>query len=176
MPFTPQELEAMRAADAEIEATFCMTQEDIQLSRELDREARLDSLPPEKRKRAIQAMKAREREKERFAQRDAAYYRSHKEQKLQKRRDYKEQHKDQISASQKSWYQRHREEILEARRVKYQQNREEILKKQREYQHAHKERYAEYRRNSRRKKKQKMEAMKDAQRAGLLPGESGANP
>lgn len=28
MPFTPQELEAMRAADAEIEATFCMTQED----------------------------------------------------------------------------------------------------------------------------------------------------
>ena len=48
--FTPEELAEMAAADAEIEKEFHLTQEDLNRSRELDREATFQSLPPEKQK------------------------------------------------------------------------------------------------------------------------------
>lgn len=41
MPFTPEELAAMAAADAEIEAEFRLTPEDLARSRDQDREAPL---------------------------------------------------------------------------------------------------------------------------------------
>ena len=39
MPFTPEELAEMAAADAEIEASFRLEQEDLERARKLDREA-----------------------------------------------------------------------------------------------------------------------------------------
>ena len=47
--FTPEELAKLAAADAEIDASFCLTNEDIRRSREADKDAMLDRLPPEKR-------------------------------------------------------------------------------------------------------------------------------
>lgn len=44
MAFTPEELAEMAAADAEIEAEFCMTQEEIDDSRERDYFFRVDSM------------------------------------------------------------------------------------------------------------------------------------
>ena len=38
--FTPEELAEMAAADAEIDTEFRLTQEDLERSRELDREAK----------------------------------------------------------------------------------------------------------------------------------------
>ena len=48
MPFTPEELAEMAAADAEIEASFHLEQADLDLSLELDRQAHFDGLSPEK--------------------------------------------------------------------------------------------------------------------------------
>ena len=48
--FTAEELAEMAAADAEIEAEFRLTPEDLEQSAKLDREAKFSSLPPEKRK------------------------------------------------------------------------------------------------------------------------------
>lgn len=41
--FTEAELEELRRADAEIEEGFTLTQEDLNFSRNLDREAKLDN-------------------------------------------------------------------------------------------------------------------------------------
>ena len=49
MPFTPEELAEMAAADAEIEASFRLEQEDLERARKLDREAHFEALPYEKR-------------------------------------------------------------------------------------------------------------------------------
>lgn len=48
--FTPEELAEMAAADAEIEENFCLTNEDIRRSREMDREAANDRKDPRTRK------------------------------------------------------------------------------------------------------------------------------
>ncbi len=50
MPFTAAELEEMRRADEEIEREFRLTQEELAKSRELDRQAKLEEILPEKRK------------------------------------------------------------------------------------------------------------------------------
>lgn len=47
--FTPEELAEMAAADQEIEETFYLTGEDMQLSLELDKAAYRDSLPNKER-------------------------------------------------------------------------------------------------------------------------------
>lgn len=52
--FTPEDLSAMAAADAEIEADFCLTQEEIEQSRARDRRAAFEALPFEKKVAAQQ--------------------------------------------------------------------------------------------------------------------------
>ena len=41
--FTPEDLEELRRADAELDETFCQTQEEIEASRARDRQAKLDA-------------------------------------------------------------------------------------------------------------------------------------
>ena len=48
MTFTPEELAEMAAADAEIEAEFCMTQEEIDDSRERDYFSTVDNMAKER--------------------------------------------------------------------------------------------------------------------------------
>lgn len=52
MPFTAAELEEMHRADAEIERNFRLTPEDLAASRQRDRWAAFEALPPEKQRRA----------------------------------------------------------------------------------------------------------------------------
>ena len=54
MPFTAQELAEMAAADAEIEASFALTPEDLRRSRELDKFAQFQRKTPEQKKVAAQ--------------------------------------------------------------------------------------------------------------------------
>ncbi|MCI7807981.1 hypothetical protein MR626_01610 [bacterium] len=70
--FTEAELEELRKADEEIEEDFTLTQEDLDFSRNLDREAKLDKLDNRGRKIAAQQAAYREanREKLRAYQRD----------------------------------------------------------------------------------------------------------
>ena len=66
MPFTPEELAEMAAADAEIEASFRLEQEDLERARKLDREAHFEALPYEKRKVAAQQKAYYEANREKY--------------------------------------------------------------------------------------------------------------
>jgi DNA-binding transcriptional regulator YiaG len=50
MAFTPEELAEMARADAEIEESFCISNEDIAFSRAMDREAVLEGMDSRQRK------------------------------------------------------------------------------------------------------------------------------
>lgn len=69
MAFTQEELEEMRRADEEIEAEFSWTAEELALSRELDRAAKLAAMLPERRKLAEYKRQYREANKDKVAER-----------------------------------------------------------------------------------------------------------
>ena len=77
--FTPEELAEMAAADAEIEAEFRLEQDDLERSRELDKIARFESLPPEKRKVAAQKKAYYEANREKVAAQQKAYREANRE-------------------------------------------------------------------------------------------------
>ena len=66
MPFTKEELDAMQAADEEIEREFSITPEEIKKSRELDRIAVLDSYSSQKKKIAESKRAYREANREKY--------------------------------------------------------------------------------------------------------------
>ena len=76
--FTPEELAEMAAADAEIEAEFRLTQEDLDRSRELDREAKFRALPMEKQKVAAQQKAYYEANREKVRERARNYMREYR--------------------------------------------------------------------------------------------------
>ena len=73
MPFTPEELAELAAADAEIEENFRLTNEDLAMSRELDREAVLAGMLPEKRRVAAQKKAYYEANRDKVAAQRKAY-------------------------------------------------------------------------------------------------------
>ena len=90
--FTPEELEELRRADAEIDAAFDgMTTEERRDIAERDREAR--------RKTPIEVLK-----------RKRAYYRKNRERILERKKAYRKAHREEINAYERQWYAEHREE------------------------------------------------------------------
>ena len=79
MPFTPEELAEMAAADAEIEASFRLEQEDLDRALAFDRLAHFEGLPPEKWKLAAQRRAYYEANKEKVAAYQREYRRRKKE-------------------------------------------------------------------------------------------------
>ena len=124
MPFTKDELAAMAAADAEIEAGFVRTNEDLEFSRQLDREVKFAALDPEKRRIAAKCRR---------------YYEAHREEINAKNRAYYEAHREEISAYYRAYYEAHREEIAAYQRAYHQAHREEIAARERAYREAHRE-------------------------------------
>ena len=86
--FTPEELAEIAAADAEIEAEFRLTQEDLDRSRELDREAKFRALPMEKQKVAAQQKAYREANREKVAEYQKAYREANREKVRERARNY----------------------------------------------------------------------------------------
>ena len=82
MPFTPEELAEMARADAEIEESFCMTADDLRVSREIDREARMSDMDNAKRK---------------IAEQQRAYYEANRDKIAEQKRAYREANRDKIS-------------------------------------------------------------------------------
>ena len=72
--FTAAELEELRRADAEIDAEFVQTAEEIAESRARDRDARLAALPDAKRKRAERQRAYYEANRDKAAEYKRAYY------------------------------------------------------------------------------------------------------
>ena len=79
MPFTEEELAEMAAADAEIEASFQLTNDDLVMSREFDRMAVLDSMDNQKRKVAAQKKAWYEANREKVAAQQKAYREANRE-------------------------------------------------------------------------------------------------
>ena len=94
--FTPEELAEMAAADAEIEKEFHLTQEDLNRSRELDREATFQSLPPEKKKVAEYQKAYYEANREKVAEYQKAYYEANREKVAEYQKAYREANREQL--------------------------------------------------------------------------------
>ena len=90
MGFTKKELEEMRRADEEIERSFALTPEDLRRGRELDKAARLEALPHDKRKVAEYKRAYREANREKVAEYQRAYYEANREKVAEYQRAYYE--------------------------------------------------------------------------------------
>lgn len=91
--FTPEELEELRRADAEIDESFRQTREEIRQSRARDRQAQLAAMEPEKRKKAIRA---------------AAYYQANREKEKARQAAYREANREKYNAWQREYRARKR--------------------------------------------------------------------
>ena len=94
MPFTPEELAAMAAADAEIEAEFFLTNEEAAASSARDREARY--LAMDKRGQAV-------------AERQRRYYEANKQAVAEYQRRYYEANKEALAERQRRYYEANKE-------------------------------------------------------------------
>ena len=81
MPFTPEELAEMARADAEIEESFCMTADDLRVSREIDREARMSDMDNAKRRIAEQQRAYYEANRDKIAGYMRKYMRAYRKRK-----------------------------------------------------------------------------------------------
>ena len=112
--FTEAELEELRRADAEIEEGFTLTQEDLNFSRNLDREAKLDKLDNHGRKIAAQKAAYREANREKIAAQQAAYYEANREKIAAQQAAYREANREKWNAYQREYRRKKREEQKKA--------------------------------------------------------------
>ena len=77
--FTPEELEELRRADAELDEEFVQTQEERVASRNRDRMARMEGMEPERRKIAENQRAYREANREKYNEYMRNYYRRKRE-------------------------------------------------------------------------------------------------
>ena len=77
--FTPEELEELRRADAELDEEFVQTQEEIEESRKRDKQARFDRLDDKGKKIAENKRAYYEANREKIAENQRAYYEANRE-------------------------------------------------------------------------------------------------
>ena len=97
MGFTAAELAEMARADAEIEATFYVTNADVALGRLIHREAILDRMDSKQKRIAESQRRYYEAHKEEIAETQRRYYEAHKEERTEAQRRYREAHKEEIA-------------------------------------------------------------------------------
>ena len=108
MGFTAAELAEMARADAEIEATFRLTNEDFALGRQIDRDAVLEGMDARARKRAEYQRQYREAHKEERAEYQRRYYETHKEERAEYQRRYREANREKVAEYQRRYRRRKR--------------------------------------------------------------------
>ena len=91
--FTPEELEELRRADAELDETFTLTQEERVASRKRDRVAALAAKEPDKRKIAEYQRAYYEANREKIAENKRAYYEANREKINAYMREYRRKRK-----------------------------------------------------------------------------------
>ena len=92
-------MEELRRADDEIEESFTLTQEDLNFSRGLDREAKLDKLDNRGKKIAAQQAAYREANKEKIAAQQAAWKKENREKWNAYQREYRRRREMQKKAA-----------------------------------------------------------------------------
>lgn len=109
MSWTKEELAAMAAADAEIEAGFSLTREEIESSRQRDRAAKIEALPYGKARSGrvwYEANRAKE------SARSRAWYLANREKVIAKHKAYNASHKAETAAYKRAWYEANRAERI----------------------------------------------------------------
>ena len=101
MGFTPAELAEMARADAEIEAAFRLTNEDVMLGRMIDRASILDNMDAAHRRRAEYQRR---------------YYEANREKIAEGQRRYREANREKIAEGQRRYYEANREKVAEGKR------------------------------------------------------------
>ena len=129
--FTPEELAEMEAADSEIEAEFRLTQEDLDRSRELDREAKFQALPAKKQKLAAQKKAYREANREKVAAQQKAYREANREKVAEYQKAYREVNREKVAEYQKAYYEANREKLAEYQKAYREVNREQLRERAR---------------------------------------------
>ena len=122
--FTEEELEELRRADAELDKEFSLSAEDMELSRQLDRKAKLDKLDNKGRRKAAQQAAYYEANREKIAAQKAAYREANREKIAAQQAAYREANREKIAAQQAAY--------REANREKYNTYMREYLRKRRE--------------------------------------------
>ena len=146
MPFTAAELEEMRRADAEIEWNFRLTPEDLAASRQRDRWAVFEALPPEKQRRAAYQRAYCEANREKLAAYQRAYCEANREKLAAYQRAYCEANREKLAASRRAYYEANREKRAAYQRAYREANREKRAAYQRAYREANREKLAASRR------------------------------
>ena len=93
MMFTPEELEELRRADAEIDENFRLTNEEMQASRKRDRESVVDRKDRRGKKIAAQKAAYYEANKEKIAAQQAAWKKENREKWNAYQREYRKKRK-----------------------------------------------------------------------------------
>ena len=121
MPFTAEELEAMRLADEEIEREFeesySAQYADAEISKWLDEQAINDTLDHKQLHKKRQQRAYREEHKDEIAAQQRAYREKHKDEIAAQQRAYREEHKDEIAAKKRAYYEEHKDEIAAQQRA-----------------------------------------------------------
>ena len=107
--FTEEELAELRRADEELDEEFCLTPEDLQFSRQLDREARLEKLDNRGRKIAEYQAAYREANKDKIAEYQAAYREANKDKIAAQKAAYREANREKWNAYQREYRRKKRE-------------------------------------------------------------------
>ena len=107
--FTPEDLEELRRADAELDETFCQTQEEIEASRARDRQAKLDAKDNRARKIAENQRAYREANREKIAENKRAYYEANREKIAENKRAYYEANREKHNAYMREYMRKRRE-------------------------------------------------------------------
>lgn len=102
MMFTPEELEELRRADAEIDENFRLTNEEIQASRKRDRESVVDRKDNHGKKIADYQAAYREANKEKIAAQQAALFKKNRDKWNAYQREYRKRKAASRSGSPKS--------------------------------------------------------------------------
>lgn len=110
MGFTAAELAEMARADAEIEATFRLTNEDLALGRQIDRDA------------VLEGMDARARKRAEYQRR---YYEAHKDKRVEYQRQYREANREKVAEYQRQYREAHKDERAEYMRQYHRRKRME---------------------------------------------------
>lgn len=132
MAFTQEELEAMRQADAEIEADFVLTDAEREEGRLRDRASTEHLRTPQELKRLQYHRDYYQRNRERIRERQKAYNLEHKEEIQQQKARYYAEHKEAIRAEIRDRHRANPEKRRARDRAYYQANREAVLAKNRE--------------------------------------------
>ena len=132
--FTPEELEELSRADAELDDTFVQTIEEFKESGRRDRQAIRERKACEGGDRIRRKQESYDANRPEILKKKRAYYEANREAFAAYGKAYREANRESIKARNRAYYEERRQEILDKKKAYYRENREKILERNKAYQ------------------------------------------